>query len=76
MNYRGVLIENDEGFSVSYPALKGCHSQGKTREEAIGNIRDAIRECRDSEEAEKAMFHITEEVVTVECGEKHRMSHN
>lgn len=40
-----VTLEQDEdGFIVvSCPALPGCHSQGKTEEEAIANIREAIR---------------------------------
>jgi antitoxin HicB len=39
-----VTLEHDEdGFVVaSCPALPGCHSQGKTKEEAIDNIREAI----------------------------------
>lgn len=39
-----VIIEKDEdGFFVAdCPELQGCHSQGKTIEEAITNIRDAI----------------------------------
>ncbi len=39
-----VTLEWDEdGFIVaSCPALPGCHSQGRTREEAIANIREAI----------------------------------
>ena len=32
----------DGGFVVSCPALKGCHSQGETREEALETIKDAI----------------------------------
>ena len=43
MTYRVVLIETDEGFAVSCPALPGCHSQGATREEALVNIREAIQ---------------------------------
>ena len=49
MTYRVLLIESDEGVSVSCPALKGCHSQGATKAEALENIRGAIREwlaCR------------------------------
>lgn len=65
MNYRVVLIETEEGISVSCPALKGCHSQGKTRAEALDNIRDAIREWLASEDAEKSVFSVTEEEVTV-----------
>lgn len=39
-----VIIEKDEhGFYVAdCPDLQGCHSQGKTLEEAITNIRDVI----------------------------------
>ena len=40
-----VVFETDEdGWEVaSCPALPGCHSQGRTREEALENIREAIR---------------------------------
>ncbi len=40
-----ITLENDEnGYIVaSCPALPGCHSQGRTREEAITNIIEAIR---------------------------------
>ena len=40
-----VLFETDEdGWEVaSCPTLPGCHSQGRTREEALANIREAIR---------------------------------
>lgn len=38
-----VLMEDDEGgFHVWCPALKGCHSFGETRELALTNIREAI----------------------------------
>jgi predicted RNase H-like HicB family nuclease len=30
------------GYSVSVPALRGCHTQGDTLEEAIANAREAI----------------------------------
>lgn len=45
-----VIIEKDEDgyFVVSCPALPGCHSQGKTREEALENIKEAIRGCIES----------------------------
>ncbi len=44
MKYRVVLEQSDEGFAVSVPGLPGCHSQGVTEQEAIENIKDAIRE--------------------------------
>ena len=42
MQYPVVVIESDGGFSVSCPALPGCHSQGATHAEALENIREAI----------------------------------
>ena len=48
MNYKVVLHESEEGFSVSCPGLPGCWSQGATEEEALDNIRDAIREYLDA----------------------------
>ena len=39
-----VVIEKDESgyFVAEVPALPGCFSQGKTREEALTNIKEAI----------------------------------
>ncbi len=44
MKYKIALRKSEEGYSVSVPGLPGCWSQGETEEEAIENIRDAIRE--------------------------------
>jgi predicted RNase H-like HicB family nuclease len=44
MNYKVVIHEAEEGFSVSCPGLPGCWSQGATEDEALTNIQDAIRE--------------------------------
>jgi predicted RNase H-like HicB family nuclease len=43
MRFR-VLIETDEDgmFIATCPSLPGCVSQGKTREAALDNIRDAM----------------------------------
>ena len=38
------LKKTDEGYSVWVPGLPGCWSQGATEEDALDNIRDAIRE--------------------------------
>lgn len=38
-----VLEQDEDGFWVAeVPAMPGCLSQGNTREEALGNIREAI----------------------------------
>ncbi|MBI5017877.1 MAG: type II toxin-antitoxin system HicB family antitoxin [Deltaproteobacteria bacterium] len=44
MRYRVRLVHTEEGVSVSCPGLLGCWSQGKTEEEALENIQDAIHE--------------------------------
>jgi predicted RNase H-like HicB family nuclease len=44
MQYKVVITESEEGFSVSCPGLPGCWSQGETEAEALENIRDAIAE--------------------------------
>lgn len=65
MNYRVTLIEHEEGVSVSCLALRGCHSQGKTREEALANIREAIREWLAAEADEAKLFKVSEAEVAV-----------
>lgn len=49
MHYR-VLIEQDEDgqFAVECPTLPGCVSQGRSREEALANIKDAIAGYQES----------------------------
>ncbi len=42
--YRILLRKSEEGYSVSCPGLPGCWSQGRTEEEALENIKDAIQE--------------------------------
>ena len=44
MTYKVVLHRDEEGISVSVPALPGCWSEGDTEEEALENIADAISE--------------------------------
>ena len=34
--------EEDGGYHVFTPSLKGCHSYGSTKEEALKNIAEAI----------------------------------
>jgi len=48
-----VLKGGEDGYVVAEcPALPGCVSQGRTREEALENIREAIELCLESREEE------------------------
>lgn len=39
-----VVLERDQdGYFASCPQLQGCYTQGETYEEALENIKDAIR---------------------------------
>ena len=43
MRYTVILEPEEEGgFHIWCPALKGCHAQGDTEEEALDNIQEAI----------------------------------
>jgi predicted RNase H-like HicB family nuclease len=68
MKFR-VLIEPDEDgvFVAECPSLPGCISQGKTREEAMANIRDAIQGYIASLEkhGDPVPSPITEEIIEV-----------
>jgi predicted RNase H-like HicB family nuclease len=57
-NFRIQLFESDEGWSVSCPDLQGCHSQGETREEALANIREAIKLWLEVEAEESGIRNV------------------
>ena len=43
MNIKVIVEQGEDGYFVAHvPALRSCWSQGKTREEALANIREAI----------------------------------
>lgn len=46
MKFSVTLDRDEDGmWVVSCPAIPGCHSQGETREEALRNIQEAIKDC-------------------------------
>jgi predicted RNase H-like HicB family nuclease len=63
-----VTIERDEDgmFVAECPAIPGCLSQGKTREEALGNIREAITQCLEVRAREG--LPLTVETAEIEVG--------
>jgi predicted RNase H-like HicB family nuclease len=43
-----TLYQDEEGwYVVECPVIPGCMSQGKTEEEALQNIQEAIQLCLD-----------------------------
>lgn len=43
MNIKVIVEPGEDGYFVAHvPSLKSCWSQGKTKEEALENIREAI----------------------------------
>ena len=43
MNIKVIIEPGEDGYFVAHvPSLKSCWSQGKTKEEALQNIREAI----------------------------------
>jgi len=49
-----ILIEsdNDGYFIASCPVFKGCHSYGKTIDEALENIKEVVEICLEEQEVE------------------------
>lgn len=47
-----TMYRDEDGWLVvECPAIPGCMSQGRTEDEAIANIRDAIAVCLDARRA-------------------------
>ncbi len=68
MKYRIVLGQDEDGvFVAECPSLPGCISQGKTRTEALANIKDAIAGYLESlrKHNEPVPPSIQEEVVEI-----------
>lgn len=49
-----VLIEKDEDgiFVAKVPSIRGCYTQGKTVEQAMERIKEAIQVCLEAEKEE------------------------
>jgi len=71
MTYKVLLFKSDQGYAIGCPALPGCWSQGKTREEALANIRDAIQGWLDVAEedirrqGEQDRTEVSSELITI-----------
>lgn len=53
MNIQVIIKRGEDGYFVAHvPALQSCWSQGKTKADALENIRDAIDLYLEPEPAE------------------------
>ena len=60
-----VVIEKDEhGFCAWCPELKGCHSQGRSLDEAIANIREAIELYLETLTEEERQSALSQQILT------------
>lgn len=57
MQYKVTLVESEEGFAVWCDDLPGCVSQGNSKDEALENIRVAIREYLEAVPEVEARFN-------------------
>ena len=68
MKFRIVIGQDEDGvFIAEAPSLPGCVSQGKTRKEALANMKDAIEGYLESlkKHGEAIPPSITEDVVEI-----------
>jgi len=65
MKYQVALDKTDEGYSVRCPGLPGCWSQGRTEEEALDNIAEAIEDYLIAVREESKSAQLREVEVTV-----------
>ena len=46
MTLKVILEKGADGYIIAEcPQIPGCMSQGKTKEEALANIKDAVQAC-------------------------------
>jgi predicted RNase H-like HicB family nuclease len=66
MDYKVLLYKDENGiFIAECVDLPGCISDGKTKEEAITNVKEAIQAYCESTTKEKCFAHSKAELVQV-----------
>jgi predicted RNase H-like HicB family nuclease len=64
-----VMRPGEDGwFVVECPLIPGCISQGKSHEEALANIREAIELCLEGRESEGWTLPSDYESLNVDVG--------
>ena len=64
-----ILVPGEDGYLVAEcPVIPGCVSQGKSREEALRNIREAIELCLENRQSEGWELPAGYEIVQLSVG--------
>ena len=60
-----VILEREEegGYHAFVPALRGCHSQGDSLDEAVANIREAIEAYLESLQKHNERFPVEDVLI-------------
>ena len=67
MRFKVIISNGEDGWLVvECPSLPGCVSQGRTVEEALENIKDAIQGCLDVL-GDRTLIKNSERIVEVEA---------
>jgi predicted RNase H-like HicB family nuclease len=67
MRFKVIISNGEDGWLViECPSLPGCASQGRTVEEALENIKDAIQGCLDVL-GDRTLIKDSERIVEVEA---------
>ncbi|MBU2589682.1 MAG: type II toxin-antitoxin system HicB family antitoxin [Nanoarchaeota archaeon] len=52
-NYTVVIEQDEDGVYIAkVPDISGCYTQGKTVEEAIERIREAVQVCLEADKSD------------------------
>jgi predicted RNase H-like HicB family nuclease len=56
LNYTVLIEHNDDGtYIAKVPDIPGCYTQGKSVEQSMERIKEAIRVCLEAEELEDVL---------------------
>ena len=56
LNYTVLIAQDEDGIYIAkVPDIPGCYTQGKTVEQAMERIREAIQVCLEAEELEDVL---------------------
>lgn len=72
--YPGIFMKEDTGYSVSFPDLDGCFTEGDTLEEAIEMAQEALGLYLASLEERNINIPAASEISAVTCAENEFLS--